>query len=225
MIFNKIINKLRPKEKFIGLTTVSAIESDIKWVLDENGLQKITDLRTEEEPVKLLHLLERPKLNLNPADIDFAITRIKKRIKFMQQYEYPCENEKRILDMLVARKLFPNVADIFHWKTTTESKIRELTTNYKLKHDNIINFIRSIPDKAINEMEQYCLAYKKVRKDKPEFSIIAPAGSFKYKTKDPILLAKSPFGDYYYILCAWDKEVDIVDELLEEEEIVLEGKA
>jgi len=34
------------------------------------------------------------------------------------------------------------------------------------------------------------------------------------RKKDPILLASSPFGKWFYILGAWDKEVEIVDDLV-----------
>ena len=36
----------------------------------------------------------------------------------------------------------------------------------------------------------------------------------KETRKDPILLAKSPFGNWFYVLGAWDKEVQYIDDLI-----------
>ena len=66
-------------------------------------------------------------------------------------------------------------------------------------------------------MGEYTNYYKKVAEGSPTFSIIAPPSYFV--SRDPILLAKSPFGQYYYILCAWDKEVEYVSDLLSEEKL------
>lgn len=50
---------------------------------------------------------------------------------------------------------------------------------------------------------------------KPVFYVIAEESDFKEKDKkrDPILLAQSPFGVYYDILGAWDKEMLLLSEL------------
>jgi hypothetical protein len=50
---------------------------------------------------------------------------------------------------------------------------------------------------------------------KPNFSVIAEAKDFqsKYEKRDPIILAQSPFGLYYHILGAWDKEMILLSEL------------
>ena len=79
---------------------------------------------------------------------------------------------------------------------------------------------------AIDELEKFMKEYEKVSPGtKPVLKLIiddipekAPDGKVKgdsiERKKDPILLASSPFGRFFYILGAWDKEVEIVDDLI-----------
>ena len=133
-------------------------------------------------------------------------------------------DETRALDMLKARKLYPKHSHLFRWKTTTAMHIKTLLDKYDLDHKNLRYYVRKIPELAIQHMELYGEVLRKVSKAKPVFSIIAPTKYFedpKAKT-DPILLAESPFGTFYYILTAWDKEVSMVSELLDGEELKIE---
>ena len=50
---------------------------------------------------------------------------------------------------------------------------------------------------------------------KPVFYVIAEPDKFRkaYEKRDPILLVQSPFGFYWQILGAWDKEMILLSEL------------
>jgi hypothetical protein len=50
---------------------------------------------------------------------------------------------------------------------------------------------------------------------KPVFYVIAEPDKFRkaYERRDPILLVQSPFGFYWQILGAWDKEMILLSEL------------
>jgi len=79
------------------------------------------------------------------------------------------------------------------------------------------SYSKNIPMEAIDELEKFLKEYTKVtdEKDKPILRlIIDDVPESKERKKDPILLASSPFGRYYYILGAWDKHVEIVDDLI-----------
>ena len=105
---------------------------------------------------------------------------------------------------IYTRIKFPKYAKNFNWKTTTEEHITTLIKKYKLSHKPIRDYMRSIPQLAINCMRKYTAVHEKVSKEKPEFSLIAPPNHFKdpKNYSDPILLVKSPFGAFYYILTA-----------------------
>ncbi len=212
----KIFRQRTEIRQYINLRTASW--EDIRV---EPEFESLKDLREMKEPVDVVHELETNLKSIPLKDIKVQLKQMKTRKKYVKKIlrVHP-EQEIRAIEMLEARKKYPKFAHKFNWKTTVESKIDMLTKKYMLKHDSIDLFIKRIPDKAMTEITIFAELYKKVSKGEPNFSIIAPAGDFK--SSDPILLAKSPFGEYYYILCAWDKEVNIVGELLDGEELVLE---
>ncbi len=94
-------------------------------------------------------------------------------------------------------------------------KIIELVSKYKpvLKSSEL--FIAAFPDDAVMIMRSYVENTVALCGKKPLFYVIAEEQMFKeeYKKKDPILLAQSPFGCYWQILGAWDKEMILLQEL------------
>jgi hypothetical protein len=64
-------------------------------------------------------------------------------------------------------------------------------------------------------MKKYTDNMEKLCKKKPVFYVIAEPDKFKkaYEKRDPILLVQSPFGFYWQILGAWDKEMILLSEL------------
>jgi len=75
-------------------------------------------------------------------------------------------------------------------------------------------FIPDFPVEAIKTMQTYTDKVMEVCGKKPIFYVIAEDDNFKkaYGKRDPILLAQSPFGFYWYILGAWDKEMLLLSE-------------
>lgn len=217
-IINKYILKRKP-ERFISLNSNNFATN---FVITGDNVTK--DERLEKEPIEILHELECNIRKLSTSELNKKIELIKERIDLLEDMNYNTDSTKRVLDMLRAYKKYPSYAKLFCWKTTTDLKIQELLKRYKLKHDTIERYVDALPERAITEILQFKEALKKVSRKNPEFSLIAPESYFKKKSKDPILLAQSPFGNYYYILCAWDNEISIVDELLENEEIVFQEK-
>ena len=177
------------------------------------------------QPIDIIHDFEKgvdfPKEKIKEAIADLEI-----RINFMKKtlkQDYTSE-EERALNMLKARLKYPKYSHLFKWKTTTAMHIKGILDKYDLDHKDIKYYVRKIPQLAIQHMQVYGKLLSKVSKNEPKFSIIAPTEYFKDpKAKtDPILLAESPFGTFYYILTAWDKEISKVSELLDGEELVID---
>ncbi len=76
-------------------------------------------------------------------------------------------------------------------------------------------FIPDFPKEAIEAMKEYQTMCLKVNNKKTHFYVIADKKDFEIKNKrrDPILLAQSPFGFFWQILGAWDKEMIYLGDL------------
>lgn len=177
------------------------------------------------QPIDIVHEFEN-NADFPREKIKEAIFDLEKRIKFMKKTlgQDDTSEEDRALNMLKSRQKYPKYSHLFIWKTTTAKHIKILLDKYDLDHRDIKYYVRKIPQLAIKHMETYEKIHSKVSKNKPKFSIIAPTEYFKDpKAKtDPILLAESPFGTFYHILTAWDKEISLVSELLDGEELVID---
>jgi hypothetical protein len=76
-------------------------------------------------------------------------------------------------------------------------------------------FVPEFPDEAIMVMREYTDQLQALCNKKPVFYVIAEPDKFRkaYERRDPILLVQSPFGFYWQILGAWDKEMILLSEL------------
>jgi hypothetical protein len=176
--------------------------------------EDLNDNREEVKPIEIIHLLESG-CSVSVYQVNKKILQAEKLIATIKKLNQTVPADLyRAYEMLLARKKYPKHFKKFTWKTTTEEKIKELTTKYKLLHRSYGEFIGSTPPQALEEMVAFNKAFKSITESSASFTIIAPPKYFKSRKGDPILLAYSPFGDFYYILCAWDKEVEIVEELL-----------
>ena len=101
------------------------------------------------------------------------------------------------------------------WDTTNEKNIRDLVGKYNLSFESADIFIPDFPDEAVHMMTIYTDAVECLCGKKPRYYVIAEKKDFqsKYDRRDPIILAQSPFGFYYHIIGAWDKEMVLLSEL------------
>lgn len=122
-----------------------------------------------------------------------------------------------ILIRLENRKKYNQFENYFgDYPYTTTTKIDELIKIHSyLKIGGVDQFVADMPKEAISEMKAYEKLTKKLCKKKPVFYIIAAKKDFERtkKRRDPILLAQSPFGHFWQILGAWDKEMLLLEEL------------
>jgi hypothetical protein len=98
---------------------------------------------------------------------------------------------------------------------TNETKIQILLNKYTLVMKDADIFIPEMPDTAIKIIKKFTEKTQQISGKKPRIYIIASEKDFKteYGKRDPIMLAQSPFGFYYHILGAWDKEMIYLPEL------------
>lgn len=116
------------------------------------------------------------------------------------------ENRKKYIEHKVFFDSFQN---------TTDEKIDALLEKYTLVMKTSDIFVPEFPDEAITRMKEYEDRVKLICDKKPVFYVIAEEKDFvkKYEKRDPILIVQSPFGFYWQVLGAWDKEMLLLSEL------------
>lgn len=182
--------------------------------------EKKMDERIAKKPVEVYNELVSEAPEINMANLDGQIALVKRRLRMFEELSVSAGDEKEALGFLEARKKAKKGKPSFRWAVTTHTMIQDLLKKYKLAYVDFGMYAKNVPMEAIDELEAFCEEYSKVRDDKPVLRLIiddAPAPGEKVskeRKKDPILLASSPFGKFFYILGAWDKEVQVVDELV-----------
>lgn len=173
----------------------------------------VADQRIVKKPVEVVNeiVVDQPVLDLNNLDQQIKI--VKRRIDVLDEQSVPLADEYEALGYLKARQKYKKYANLFRWSITTQEKVDELCRTYKVQVVNFASYAKNVPNEALDELEKFANAYEKIRDDKPQLSLITDYQGPEHR-KDPILLARSPFGRWYYILGAWDKEVEIVDDLI-----------
>ena len=188
--------------------------------------EEAADKRLVKKPVEVVNEILAEIPTFKGSDLKKQVAVVSKRIKVLTEQgvvRSELENEYHSLAFLKARQVYPKVENLFKWPTTNQAKVEDLLKKYKL---HIVEMsqngagVKNIPQEAIDEIEKYAAAYAKVvKKGIPEYRLIVDEPTYQemqkaMKKKDPILLALSPFGNWYYILGAWDKEVEYVDDLI-----------
>lgn len=176
--------------------------------------EKRKDERIEKKPVEVVKEIvsEEPKMCLE--NIDKQIRIVARRIQILKdECKITPRDEIEALSYLKARKKYDKVKKLFRWQIATKEGIDALCKKYKVRMVNFSGYYKNVPTEALDELEKYISAYKKVSDAEPSFQLIIDDGG-KETRKDPILLATSPFGRWFYICGAWDKEIEIVDDLI-----------
>lgn len=179
-------------------------------------------VRITVKPIDVLNELERVPTNWSLEGIDEKIQILKDKEKLIVQHHAKREVSGLLL-CLENRKKYNTVAKngktyrayFSAFDTTTDEKIQDLLKKYDLRREPADIFIPEFPKDAIQVMKEYTEIVNELCSKKPLFYVIATPESFKqsYGKRDPILLALSPFGFYYCILGAWDKEMIYLPEL------------
>ncbi len=130
--------------------------------------------------------------------------------------KYSRREVEGMIERLENRKQWAKFRKFFEgYQNTTDEKIDDLLDKYDLVMQTSDLFVPEFPDVAIQTMKSYTDHMMKLCKKKPVFYVIAEPDKFRkaYEKRDPILLVQSPFGFYWQILGAWDKEMMLLSEL------------
>jgi hypothetical protein len=130
--------------------------------------------------------------------------------------KYSRREVEAMIERLENRKKWDKFKKFFDgYQNTTDEKIDDLLDKYDLVMKTSDLFVPEFPDVAIQTMKSYTENMMKLCKKKPVFYVIAEPDKFRkaYEKRDPILLVQSPFGFYWQILGAWDKEMMLLSEL------------
>jgi len=212
---NYLIDVQRGSYNTSGWEDTEAIDEDMMESTSPRNKTKKTQ-KICVKPIDILdEIKEAPKLfSLVGLDSKIEILKLKKELVTQR---YTTSDLNGIIQLLENRKKYKGSVAMFYsqFSITTKEKIDTILAKYELVMKSPDIFIPEFPDEAVKIMKKYSDTTYKLCKKKPTFYVIATSDMFKdeYKKRDPILLAVSPFGMYYDILGAWDKEMIILNEL------------
>jgi hypothetical protein len=167
------------------------------------------------KPIDVLNELETIPTPFTLTLIDEKIEILKDKSKLIVQH-YAKREVVALIERLENRKKYLQYRSFFDkYQNTTDEKIDVLLEKYELVMKTSDIFVPEFPDDAIQTMKDYTEAMLLICDKKPVFYVIAEVNDFRkaYEKRDPILLAQSPFGFYWQILGAWDKEMLLLSEL------------
>jgi hypothetical protein len=167
------------------------------------------------KPIDVLNELETVPTPFNLTLIDEKISILKDKSKLITQSYAKREVDALIERMENRKKYFESKEFFERFSNTTDEKIDNLLKKYELVMKTSDIFVPEFPVEAIKIMTEYTEEVAKICDKKPYFYVIADEDLFRksYDKRDPILLVQSPFGFYWQILGAWDKEMLILSEL------------
>lgn len=175
--------------------------------------RSLKDVRIEKKPVEVVEEIVSPKPVIQTGNIKEQIRVVSNRLFVLKKYKGSTTDEELALKYLNARLKYDKYEGLFFWAVTTDELVNKLTSRYKLRRVSFGSYSRNVPMEAVEELEKYGKAFSKVTTGEPKLELIVDEGG-KETRKDPILLAESPFGKWFYILGAWDKEVKYVDDIV-----------
>jgi len=188
--------------------------------------EKNEDTRISKKPVEVYKEILSEEPFIDVSDIDAKIKMVENRIKVLRDdLGINVSDEPEALEFLKARKKLAKVGKKhgFGWATTTIALVNDLCKKYKLAYVDVQSYYKTMPLEAIEELEKYLKEYKKYTDIPPVIKLVIDdeppknvEGKDNERKKDPILLASSPFGKWFFVLGAWDKTVAVVDELIYE---------
>ena len=167
------------------------------------------------KPIDALKELETVPTPFSLTLIDEKIEILKDKAKLIVQF-YPKREVEALIQRLENRKKYSESKEFFdRFQNTTEEKIDVLLEKYDLVMKTSDIFVPEFPDEAIKAMKEYTEKSELICGKKTIFYVISEEKDFKkaYQKRDPILIVQSPFGFFYQIIGAWDKEMLLLSEL------------
>ncbi len=160
-------------------------------------------------------------LKTDPTYVEEQLNTFKDKLSLIKSEEYDMARGTREIASIVSRmenrKKYPDFKDFYEeYPYTTTGKIEDLVKAHSyLKLGQVAQFVADMPKDAVETMKNYNKNTDKLCGKQAVFYIIADKKDFEKsnKRRDPILLAQSPFGHFWQILGAWDKEMMFLGEL------------
>lgn len=179
-------------------------------------------VRVPVKPIDVLKELEKEPTHWALEGLDDKIQMLKDKEKIINQ-RFAKREVQSLIQCLGNRKKYDQRSEddktyreyFSQFDITDEEKINSVTKKHNLRMDNADIFIPELPEDATKIITEYTEKVEELCDKKPRFYIIAPEKDFQraQAKRDPILLAQSPFGFFYYILGAWDEEMLYLPEL------------
>jgi len=173
------------------------------------------DQRKTVTPKSVLKELEQFPAPDMAKDLDEKIATLKDKSLMVNQI-FANEQIKALIKRLENRKKYHEYEDFYKaFPNTNDEKIDLLLSKYKLVIKTTDIFVPTFPKEAIDVMKEYTRITLEMCGEQPVYYVIAEEGDFKKKFEklDPILLVQSPFGFWWQVLGAWDKEMLLLCEL------------
>ena len=203
------------QSQYTGVTINSFISVGGDQRSDSDPDHPTTIKKIAVKPKDVLEELETIPTPWTLSNLDDKIEVLKYKAKLITQ-SYSKREVEGLIERLENRKKWHKFKNFFNeFQNTTDEKIDILLEKYDLVMKTSDLFIPEFPDDAIEVMRKYTDSMERLCKKKPVFYVIAEPDKFKkaYERRDPILLVQSPFGFYWQILGAWDKEMILLSEL------------
>ena len=203
------------QSQYTGVTMNSFISVGGDERSDSDSDSPIINKKIAVKPKDVLEELETIPTPWTLSNLDDKIEVLKYKAKLITQ-SYSKREVEGLIERLENRKKWHKFKNFFsEFQNTTDEKIDILLEKYDLVMKTSDLFVPEFPDDAIEVMKKYTDNMEKLCKKKPVFYVIAEPDKFKkaYEKRDPILLVQSPFGFYWQILGAWDKEMILLSEL------------
>lgn len=203
------------QSQYTGVTMNSFISIGGEVRSDEDSDSPIANKKIAVKPKDVLEELETIPTPWTLSNLDDKIGVLKYKAQLITQ-SYSKREVVALIERLENRKKWHKFKDFFNeFQNTTDEKIDILLEKYDLVMQTSDLFVPEFPDDAIAVMKKYTENMEKLCKKKPVFYVIAEPDKFRkaYEKRDPILLVQSPFGFYWQILGAWDKEMILLSEL------------
>lgn len=185
------------------------------FLIEDDKNATVNKAKIKIKPIDVLTELETVPLPFSLTLLDEKIGILKDKAKLITQ-QYAKREVIALIERLENRKKYTIHKDYFEeFQNTTDENIAKLLEKYELVMQTSDIFVPEFPDEAIVKMRQYSDRLKNICGKRPVFYVIAEPDMFRkaYEKRDPILLVQSPFGFYWQILGAWDKEMLLLSEL------------
>ena len=193
----------------------SGVDNNLRTVAIDENIKNI-EPRIKLKPIDVWKELEHQPNKISLEDIDDKIMVLNLKKDFIRYNDYA---KKEVMDMatrLENRKKYEEHREFFDkFDNTDTDKIKALVDKYELVLKPSDLFIPKFPKEAMMIMKEYNERVNTICGKKPVYYVVAEKCMFKEEEKrnDPILLVQSPFGIYWQVLGAWDKELVLLEEL------------